>query len=26
MERIKQIKAAGADYFCTDYPEEVAKL
>jgi len=26
MERIKQIKDAGADYFCTDYPEEVAKL
>lgn len=26
MERIKQIKSAGADYFCTDYPEEVAKL
>ena len=26
FERIKQIKAAGADYFCTDYPEEVAKL
>jgi glycerophosphoryl diester phosphodiesterase len=24
--RIKQIKDAGADYFCTDYPEEVAKL
>lgn len=24
--RIKKIKAAGADYFCTDYPEEVAKL
>lgn len=24
--RIKEIKAAGADYFCTDYPEEVAKL
>lgn len=26
MERIKQIKSAGADYFCTDYPEEVANL
>ncbi|TSC88495.1 MAG: hypothetical protein G01um10145_898 [Microgenomates group bacterium Gr01-1014_5] len=26
FERIKQIKEAGADYFCTDYPEEVAKL
>lgn len=24
--RIKQIKEACADYFCTDYPEEVAKL
>lgn len=24
--RIKEIKATGADYFCTDYPEEVAKL
>lgn len=26
MERIKQIKNAGADYFCTDYPEEVSRL
>ena len=26
MERIKEIKFAGADYFCTDHPEEVAKL
>jgi glycerophosphoryl diester phosphodiesterase len=26
MERIKEIKSAGADYFCTDHPEEVAKL
>lgn len=26
LERIKQIKASGADYFCTDYPEEVASL
>lgn len=26
MKRIKDIKAAGADYFCTDYPEEVASL
>lgn len=26
FERIKQIKAAGADYFCTDYPEEVSSL
>lgn len=26
FERIKQIKSVGADYFCTDYPEEVAKL
>lgn len=26
MSRIKQIKDAGADYFCTDYPTEVAKL
>lgn len=24
--RIKEIKAAGADYFCTDYPEEVTRL
>jgi glycerophosphoryl diester phosphodiesterase len=24
--RIKQIKEAGPDYFCTDYPEEVAKI
>ncbi|MBA3723794.1 MAG: hypothetical protein H0W89_02760 [Candidatus Levybacteria bacterium] len=24
--RIQQIKEAGADYFCTDYPEEVASL
>lgn len=26
MNRIKQIKNAGADYFCTDYPEEVSRL
>lgn len=26
FERIKQIRLAGADYFCTDYPEEVSKL
>ena len=26
MARIKEIKKAGADYFCTDYPEEVSKL
>lgn len=26
IERIRQIKVAGADYFCTDYPEEVASL
>lgn len=26
MKRIREIKAAGADYFCTDYPEEVTKL
>lgn len=26
MARIKQIKNAGADYFCTDYPEEVSRL
>lgn len=26
MARIKEIKAAGADYFCTDYPEAVAQL
>lgn len=26
MKRIKQIKEAGADYFCTDYPEEVSLL
>mgnify|MGYP001565539353 FL=1 len=26
LERIKEIKIAGNDYFCTDYPEEVSKL
>lgn len=26
FERIKQIKTARADYFCTDYPEEVLRL
>jgi glycerophosphoryl diester phosphodiesterase len=26
MQRIKQILAAGADYVCTDYPDEVASL
>ena len=26
LKRIEQIKAAGADYFCTDYPKEVTKL
>jgi len=26
FERIKQIKAAGADYLCTDHPEEISKL
>ena len=26
MARIREIKAAGADYFCTDYPEQVALL
>lgn len=26
MDIIKQIKKAGADYFCTDYPEEVSRL
>jgi glycerophosphoryl diester phosphodiesterase len=26
FKRIQQIKDAGADYFCTDYPEEVASL
>ncbi|MBI2268234.1 MAG: hypothetical protein HYU80_02160 [Candidatus Blackburnbacteria bacterium] len=26
MARIKQIKQAGADYLCTDYPEEVSRL
>ncbi len=26
MKRIKQIKKAGADYLCTDYPEEVSSL
>ena len=26
MKRIKEIKDGGADYFCTDYPEEVAKI
>lgn len=26
MARIKQIKEAGANYFCTDYPEEIANL
>ena len=26
FERIKQIKEAGADYLCTDYPEEVSHI
>jgi glycerophosphoryl diester phosphodiesterase len=26
MKRIKEIKLAGADYFCTDHPDAVAKL
>lgn len=26
LERIKEIKLAGNDYFCTDYPEEVSEL
>lgn len=26
FKRIKDIKDVGADYFCTDYPEEVSKL
>jgi glycerophosphoryl diester phosphodiesterase len=26
MKRIAQIKLAGADFFCTDFPDEVAKL
>lgn len=26
MERIAQIKLAGADFFCTDFPEEVSRL
>jgi len=26
FDRIKEIKNAGADFFCTDYPDEVSKL